>query len=120
MNKNNHRSSESTGKNYVILRLFQKKTLLPPWTTCTSETVPVAIFVFSDLQKPQVTSFDELGYSFPAKLKETTLILGTETTLTLSTLDTRYLGDRCRRDIRVQQPQKPPSSETGFISFNIY
>ena len=36
------------------------------------------------------------------------------------TLGTTYLGERCRRDIRVQRTQKPPSSKTGLISINIY
>ncbi|OXU16661.1 hypothetical protein TSAR_000915, partial [Trichomalopsis sarcophagae] len=43
-----------------------------------------------------------------------------ETTLLLPTLGIRYLGERCRHDIRVLQPQKPPSSKTGLISINIH
>ncbi|OXU23742.1 hypothetical protein TSAR_001373 [Trichomalopsis sarcophagae] len=35
-----------------------------------------------------------------------------ETTLMLPTLGTGYLEERCRRDIRVQRPQKPPSDKT--------
>ncbi|OXU27642.1 hypothetical protein TSAR_000468 [Trichomalopsis sarcophagae] len=38
----------------------------------------------------------------------------------LSTLGTGYLGERCRHDIRVLRPQKPPSSKIGLISINIY
>ncbi|OXU23822.1 hypothetical protein TSAR_017070, partial [Trichomalopsis sarcophagae] len=34
-----------------------------------------------------------------------------ETTLILSTLGNRYLRDHCRRDIRVQRSQIPPSNE---------
>ncbi|OXU30347.1 hypothetical protein TSAR_016182 [Trichomalopsis sarcophagae] len=38
----------------------------------------------------------------------------------LSTLGTRYLRERCPRDIRVLRPQKPPSRKTGLISINVY
>ncbi|OXU31476.1 hypothetical protein TSAR_017000 [Trichomalopsis sarcophagae] len=34
-----------------------------------------------------------------------------KTTLILSTLGTRYLGDRRHRDIHVQLPQNPPSNK---------
>ncbi|OXU19101.1 hypothetical protein TSAR_009320 [Trichomalopsis sarcophagae] len=37
----------------------------------------------------------------------------------LPTLGTRNLAERCRHDIRVLRPQKPPSSKTGLISINI-
>ncbi|OXU21225.1 hypothetical protein TSAR_015055, partial [Trichomalopsis sarcophagae] len=42
-----------------------------------------------------------------------------ETTLILPTLGTRYLGERCRRYIRVHQPRKPPSNEFRLIIFQI-
>ena len=47
----------------------------------------------------------------PIKLQETTLIL--------FTLGTRYLGDHCHRDIRVQRPQKPPSNEFKLVMLQI-
>ncbi|OXU17522.1 hypothetical protein TSAR_004206 [Trichomalopsis sarcophagae] len=40
----------------------------------------------------------------PMKLLETT-------TFIRFTLGTRYLGGCCRRDIRVQRPENPPSNE---------
>ncbi|OXU16590.1 hypothetical protein TSAR_008964 [Trichomalopsis sarcophagae] len=39
-------------------------------------------------------------------------------TLILSTLSTRYLGVCCRRDIRVQRPQKPLRSRAELILLN--
>ena len=41
------------------------------------------------------------------------------TTFIRSTLDTRYIGGRCRRDIRVQRPEKPPSIEIRLIMLQI-
>ncbi|OXU31833.1 hypothetical protein TSAR_008282 [Trichomalopsis sarcophagae] len=40
--------------------------------------------------------------------------------LILFTVGTRYLGERCRHDILILRPQKPPSNKTGLISINIY
>ena len=41
------------------------------------------------------------------------------TTFMRSTLDTRYLGDRFRRGIRVQRFQKPTSNEIRLIMLEI-
>ena len=48
---------------------------------------------------------------FPTKLSGTTFIR--------CTTDTKYLGDRCRCNIRVQRPQKPPSNEFRLIMLQI-
>ncbi|OXU18131.1 hypothetical protein TSAR_015529 [Trichomalopsis sarcophagae] len=42
-----------------------------------------------------------------------------QTTLILSTLGTMYLWDRCRHDICVQLPQKPPINKFQLIMLRI-
>ncbi|OXU30580.1 hypothetical protein TSAR_007185 [Trichomalopsis sarcophagae] len=69
------------------------------------------IFVFSDPKKTPSNEFLVAMLQFSVKLSETTLIL--------PTLGTRYLGERCRRYIRVHQPRKPSSNKFRLIMFQI-